>query len=465
MFSSVLIANRGEIAVRIARTCRELGIRAVLAHSAADRDSAAARLADETVQIGPAPARGSYLNTFAIIQAALQTGVEAIHPGYGFLSEDADFAEICARHGLVFIGPPVEALAMLGDKSQARSLAAAAGLPIVPGSAGACGTTADAKRIADELGYPVITKAVAGGGGRGMMVVRDPRTFARCYREVRATAAAVFGDSRTYVEKFVETARHIEIQVLADSHGNVIHLGERDCSVQRNRQKLLEESPAPGLTDDLRARIAAAAVAGARASGYVGAGTFEFLVDEDDSFYFIEANCRIQVEHPVSELVTGMDLIREQILVAAGGHLVTPPFGPERKGTAIECRVNAEDPDRGFLPTPGILEEFLPPGGPFTRVDTHGHPGLRITHDYDSLLAKVAVWAPDRDQAIARMDRALSEFRVRGNGVHTTITFLREVLDHPLFRDAKHTTSFAQQMISSRLRQAADPSPVQRVAG
>jgi acetyl-CoA carboxylase biotin carboxylase subunit len=462
MFSSVLIAFRGEIALGFVRTCRELGIRTVVVHSAADRDSAAARLADETVQIGLARARSSYLNAFAIVQAALQTGVEAIHPGYGFLSEDADFAEACARHGLVFVGPPAEVLALLGDKSQARQVAAAAGLPIIPGSPRACGTTTEAKQIADELGYPVITKAAAGGGGRGMKVVRDPRTFSRSYREARAMARAVFGDGRTYVEKFIETARHIEIQILADSHGDVVHLGERDCSVQRNRQKLIEETPAPGLTDDLRARIAAAAVTCARASGYVGAGTFEFLVDQDGSFYFMEANCRIQVEHPVSELVTGLDLVREQFAIAAGERLSVTQSTLERRGMAIECRVNVEDPERGFLPTPGVLEEFQPPAGPFTRVDTHGRPGLRITENYDSLLAKVAVWAPDRDQAIARMERALSEFRVSGHGVHTTIGFLCEVLGHPMFRDAKHTTSLVEQMISARPGQPTGPERERR---
>jgi len=444
------VANRGEIALRIVRTCRELGIRTVLAHSAVDGDSLAAQLADHTVRIGPASARGSYLNAFAIIQAAIQTGAEAIHPGYGFLAEDVDFAEACALHGLAFVGPPAEVVALLGDKTRAREVAASAGLRIIPGSPRECGTAAEAKRVADEIGYPVITKAAAGGGGRGMTVVRDPREFSRCYREARATAKALFGDGRTYVEKFIETARHIEIQILADSHGNVVHLGERDCSVQRNRQKLLEETPAPGLSDDLRVQIAAAAVACARAGGYVGAGTFEFLVDQDDEFYFIEANCRIQVEHPVTEQVTGMDLIREQLAVAAGARLSVTQEGIRRIGTSIECRVNAEDPERGFLPTPGVLREFRPSAGPFTRVDTHGQVGLRITKDYDSLLAKVVVWAQDRHQAIARMERALGEFRVRGDGVHTTIEFLREVLSHPIFRDAKHTTSLVEQMTSSR---------------
>jgi acetyl-CoA carboxylase biotin carboxylase subunit len=457
MFTSVLIPNRGEIALRVVRTCREMGIRTVVAHSAADRESAAVRMADESVQIGPAPARSSYLNAFAIVQAALQTAAEAIHPGYGFLSEQPDFAEVCARHGLAFVGPPADVLAQLGDKSRAREVAAAAGLPVIPGSPRACGATADAKRIADELGYPVILKAAAGGGGRGMTVVRDPRMFSRCYRETRATAHSLFGDGRTYVEKFIETARHIEIQILADSHGNVVHLGERDCSMQRNRQKLIEETPAPGLTRELRDRIAAAAVRCAHVSGYIGAGTFEFLVDQDDNFYFMEANCRIQVEHPVTEMVAGLDLVREQLAVAAGGHLAMTQPEVELRGVAMECRVNAEDPDRGFFPTPGVLDEFVAPAGPFTRVDTHGHPGLRISQDYDSLLAKLVVWAPDRDQAIARMERGLDEFRISGHGVRTTIGFLREALGHPMFRDAKHTTSLVEQMISSRPGPLAGP--------
>jgi acetyl-CoA carboxylase, biotin carboxylase subunit len=448
MFGSVLIANRGEIAVRIVRTCRELGIRTVVAHSDVDRDSMASGLADATVQIGPARARHSYLNAFAIIQAALQAGAEAVHPGYGFLSEDADFAEACAHHGLVFIGPPPGVLASLGDKIRAREFAAAVGVPVIPGSP-ACGTTDEAMRIADEIGYPVIIKAAAGGGGRGMTVVRDARMFSRSYREARATAQALFQDSRIYVEKFIETARHIEVQVLADGHGKVMHLGERDCSLQRNRQKLIEETPAPGLTDDLRSRILDAAVTCASACGYVGAGTLEFLMDHDGAFYFIEANCRIQVEHPVTELVTGIDLVREQLMIADGGHLEPAGPGAERRGVAIECRVNIEDPERGFIPTPGVLEEFVPPAGPFTRVDTYGRPGARVRQEYDSLLAKVSVWAPDRDQAIARMDRALGEFQIRGRGVHTTIDFLRDTLAHPLFRDAKHTTAFVEQMMSS----------------
>jgi acetyl-CoA carboxylase biotin carboxylase subunit len=450
--SSVLIANRGEIALRIARTCRELGIRTIMVYSEADLDSPALRLADKCVRIGPAAARRSYLYPPAILEAALGSGAQAVHPGYGFLSEDADFAEMCQEEGLRFIGPPAGVIATLGDKTQARKLAAGAGLPVLPGSPGALSSAQQAADVADEIGYPVIIKAAAGGGGRGMAVVDDRRDFARAFAETRASAQAVFGDARVYVEKYVPGARHVEVQVLADDHGNVVSLGERDCSVQRRRQKLIEESPAPGLPPALTAAIGEAAVTCARAAGYVSAGTFEFLVDRDGRFFFIEANCRIQVEHPVTEMVTGLDLVREQLRVAAG--LPLSAGGVVPRGVSIECRVNAEDPARGFLPTPGLIAEFVPPGGPFTRVDTHGAPGVRISADYDSLLAKVVVWAPDREQAIERMDRALAEFRVSGRGVFTTIGFLRRVLADPRFRRAGHDTSLADALARESPREA-----------
>ncbi|GLY85110.1 acetyl-CoA carboxylase biotin carboxylase subunit [Actinoallomurus iriomotensis] len=448
MFETVLIANRGEIALRVARTCRELGIRVVMVHSTADRETWPVRFADRSVQIGPPPARHSYLNPAGIVEAALREGAEAVHPGYGFLSEDRDFAEICEAHGITFIGPPATVIERLGDKAEARRVAVDAGVPVLPGSLEALGNAVEAKRVADRIGYPVIIKAVAGGGGRGMAVVRDGHEFLQVFRETRAVAQAVFGDGRVYVERFLETARHVEVQVLADRHGRVIHLGERDCTVQRSRQKLIEETPAPALPADLRARLGEAAVRCAREVGYVGAGTVEFVVDDENNFYFIEANCRIQVEHPVTEMVTGIDLIREQLLVAAGHPLSVRQEEVSPRGVAIECRVNTEDPDRGFLPAPGVLDVFEPPGGPFTRVDTYGRAGLAITPYYDSLLAKVVVWAPDRPGAIARMERALSEFTVAGAGVHTTIGFLRDVLAHPLFRDAKHRTSLVDQMLA-----------------
>lgn len=450
MISSLLIANRGEIALRIARACRELGIRTVMVYSTADQDSPALRLADQLVRIGPAAAKRSYLYPPAILEAALGTGVEAIHPGYGFLSEDADFAEMCEAEGLTFVGPPPPVIASLGDKTRARKLATGAGLPVLPGSAGTLSIAQAAKAVADEIGYPVIIKAAAGGGGRGMAVVRDPLDFSRAFAETRASAQAVFGDGRVYVEKYVDTARHVEVQILADLHGNIVSLGERDCSVQRRRQKLIEESPAPGLPAELTARIGQAAVACARAAGYVGAGTFEFLVDAEGGFFFIEANCRIQVEHPVTEMVTGIDLVREQLLIASGRPLSFGQGDIAPRGVSIECRVNTEDPARGFLPTPGRIEEFVPPGGPFTRVDTHGANGVLVSADYDSLLAKVIVWAPDRDQAIIRMERALSEFRITGRGVCTTIGFLREILADTLFRGAKHHTSLVDDLVTLR---------------
>ncbi len=443
MIGSILIANRGEIALRVARTCREMGIRTIAACSSADRDSAVARFADEAVTIGPAAARKSYLNIPAVVEAALQTGAQAVHPGYGFLSEDPDFAEVCQANGLTFIGPPPGVMSRLGDKAGTRIIMERAGLPVLPGSPGSLPDVATAREVAAAVGYPVIVKAVAGGGGRGMSVVHDPRDLPRAFRECVAGARAAFGDGRVYLERFVESARHVEVQVLCDEHGHGVHLGARDCSVQRRHQKLIEETPAPGLAPETVERMCEAAVRGALAVGFTGAGTFEFLVDGED-FFFIEINCRIQVEHPVTEMVTGVDLVREQIRIASGIPLDTDRI-PAR-GAAIECRINTEDPRRGFAPTPGTLTEFETPGGPFTRVDTHARAGWTVTPDYDSLLAKVVVWGPDRRTAIARMDRALSEFRVAGHGVHTTTRLLREVLADSRFAGAKHDTSLLQDM-------------------
>nr|AFU65905.1 DacP1 [Dactylosporangium sp. SC14051] len=438
----VLIANRGEIAVRVARTCRELGLEVVAVCSEADRDSAVTRLADTTVVIGPPAARRSYLNAAAVIQAALQTGADAVHPGYGFLSEDADFVEACEANGLTFVGPPATVMRRLGDKSTARAAMAAAGLPLLPGTLEPLADTDAAVRAAATAGYPVIIKAVAGGGGRGMRVVTDPADVVGAYRETQAAAQLLFGDGRVYLERYVTGARHVEVQVLADTHGGCVHLGERDCSVQRRHQKLIEETPAPGLPAELTGRIAQAAVRGARAVGYVGAGTFEFVVDAAGGFSFMEVNCRIQVEHPVTEAVAGVDLVREQLLVAAGERLSIAQEDVRPRGAAIECRINAEDPARGFLPTPGLLTEFTAPGGPFVRVDTHAHPGYRIPAMYDSLLAKLIVWGPDRPQAIARMRTALAEFRATGAGIHTTAGYLATILDDPCFRDGRHTTQW-----------------------
>lgn len=447
LFDAVLVANRGEIALRVIRTCRELGIRTVAVYSTADRHSAAVRAADAAVQIGPAQAKRSYLFAPAIIEAALATGATAIHPGYGFLSEDPDFAEICAANGITFIGPPAGVMAALGDKATARGMMADAGLPVLPGSRQTVDAAADVLEVAENIGYPLIIKASAGGGGRGMAVVRDERDLMSTYRATRSAAQAVFGDGRVYLERFCERASHVEVQIVADTHGSVIHLGERDCSVQRRHQKLVEESPAPGLPRELAAEMAAAAVRGARAVGYVGAGTVEFLV-HDGGFTFMEINCRIQVEHPVTEVVTGIDLVREQIRVAAGLPLSVKQEDVRLTGAAIECRINAEDPARAFAPAPGVLEEFEPPGGPFVRVDTHAYTGWRVPSDYDSLLAKVIAWAPDREQALRRMDRALHETRVSGHGVRTTTGVLRDVLAHPVFRAGEHTTTFLDDLSS-----------------
>lgn len=448
MFDTILIANRGEIALRVLRACRELGVGVVAVHSTEDRDSAVVRMADRTVQIGPAPARQSYLNAAAVIEAAKQTGAQAIHPGYGFLSEDADFAEVCESNGLVFIGPPASVMAKLGDKTSARAAMTEAGLPLLPGSVEPLTDAESAKRLADSINYPVIIKAAAGGGGRGMSIVSEPDAFARTYQQTRATALQLFGDGRVYVERYLASARHVEIQVLADQHGNAIHLGERDCSVQRRHQKLVEESPAPGLPRELTERMGAAAVRGVLATGYVGAGTFEFLVDTENRFYFMEVNCRIQVEHPVTEMVTGVDLIAEQLRIASGERLRLRQEDVRLSGAAIECRVNVEDPTRNFAPTPGWLARFTPPGGPFVRVDTHGFTGYKVPAAYDSLLAKVIAWAPDRAGAIARMRRALAEFEVTGPGVHTTREFLDRVLADPEFVDGKHDTGLVARLLA-----------------
>ncbi|MEV0161343.1 acetyl-CoA carboxylase biotin carboxylase subunit [Nonomuraea fuscirosea] len=449
MFNSVLIANRGEIALRIARTCREMGLRTIAVYSTPDRDSPVVRFADEAVHIGPAAIRHSYLNIPAIIEAGKATGAEAIHPGYGFLSEDPDFAEICEMEGLTFIGPPPGLIAQFGDKAEARKLMAEAGLPVLPGSERALEST-EARELADAIGFPVILKACAGGGGRGLSVVHSLRDFPQAYRNARATANAAFNDGRVYLERFVENARHIEIQVLCDNHGNVLHLGERDCSVQRRHQKLVEETPAPGLAPDLAGRMAAGAMEAARRLGYRGLGTFEFLVDELGRFYFMEINCRIQVEHPVTEMVTGLDLVREQIRVAGGLPASVSQSDISLRGVAIECRLNAEDPEKGFTPTPGTLTEFVPPAGPFIRTDSHATTGYTIPAEYDSLLAKIVSWGPDRQQALNRMTRALGELRVSGPGIRTTLTFIEEVITHPAYQDGKHTTALVQKLISER---------------
>jgi acetyl-CoA carboxylase biotin carboxylase subunit len=442
----VLIANRGEIALRVARACRELDIPTVAVYSTEDRDSAVVSYADEAVQIGPAPAKRSYLSIPAIVEAALRSGADAVHPGYGFLSEDPDLAEVCRDNGLNYIGPPADVIARLGDKTAARQLMSEVGLPMLPGSLEPLHTVAEARRVADDIGYPVIIKAAAGGGGRGMGIVHQAADFGDAYQRTRAQAQALFGDSRVYVERYLPAARHVEIQVLADGHGHAIHLGERDCTVQRRQQKLIEESPAPGLSREQVEEVGALAVRGALAAGYVGAGTFEFLLAPDGRFSFMEVNCRIQVEHPVTELVTSLDLVQEQLRIAAGHPLSLSQQDVVRRGTAVECRINAEDPDRDFAPAPGVLDEFWPAGGPFVRVDTHAYPGYRVPASYDSLLAKLLVWAPTRPAALSRMDRALEEFQVGGRGVRTTIGFLRRVLSDSRFAAGEHDTAIVGRL-------------------
>ena len=436
MFHKILIANRGEIAVRVIRTCREMGIRTVVAHSTADRDSLAVRLADESICIGAAESRGSYLNIPSIISAASITDSEAIHPGYGLLSENAAFAEICRACGINFIGPSPEAIRLMGDKAQAREMAKAAGAPVVPGSEGPLSGVDDAQDLADRVGYPVMLKAAAGGGGRGMRIVRArdelPRAFATC----QAEAQKAFSSSELYLEKFVDEARHVEVQVMGDKNGIRVHMGERDCSVQRRHQKLVEESPAPSISAETRAGLARAALAVANAVNYVSAGTVEFLVARDGSFYFIEMNTRIQVEHPVTELITGLDLVREQIRVAAGEALGYKQDAVRFSGHALECRVNAEDPDT-FVPSPGRVTTWMPPGGRNVRVDSHLFSGYVVPPHYDSLIAKIIVHGTDRADAIARMQRALAETVIEG--VKTTIPYHQKLLSDPAFVSGEFT--------------------------
>ncbi len=436
MFHKILIANRGEIALRVLRTCREMGIRTVVAHSQADTGSLPVRLADESICIGPPEPRQSYLNIPSIISAASITDSEAIHPGYGLLSENAAFAEICRACGIAFIGPAPEAIRLMGDKAQARAMAKQAGAPVVPGSEGPLEGVDEAQELADAIGYPVIVKAAAGGGGRGMRIVRARAMLAQAFATCQAEAAQAFGSSELYLEKFVEEARHVEVQVLGDRNGIRVHLGERDCTVQRRHQKLLEESPACAISDETRAGLYKAALTVANAVNYVSAGTVEFLVAGDGSFYFMEMNTRIQVEHPVTEMLTGIDIVREQVRIASGEPLGYKQKEVEFRGHAIECRVNAEDPEH-FVPSPGTVTAWLPPGGPGVRVDSHMMPGAVVTPHYDSLIAKIIVHGRDRTEAISRMYRALTETVVEG--VKTTIPYHLKLLADPAFLSGDHT--------------------------
>jgi acetyl-CoA carboxylase biotin carboxylase subunit len=443
LFNKVLIANRGEIALRIVRACHELGISTVAVYSEADRESLHVRFADEDVCIGRAPAADSYLNIPRIIAAAEVTGAEAIHPGYGFLAENAEFSEICARSGITFIGPTPDQIRAMGDKATARRMMMDAGVPTVPGSPGIVDDMEEARKLAEDIGYPVMVKATAGGGGKGMRIVESPETFEKLFTAARTEAQAAFGDPSVYLERCFIRPRHVEFQVFGDQHGRVVHLGERECSIQRRHQKLIEEAPSPALTPEIRAAMGEAAVKAAKGIDYVGAGTIEFLLDRDKSFYFIEMNTRIQVEHPVTEVTTGIDLLKEQIRVAAGEPLQIPESVTHRVH-AIEFRVNAEDPDRNFAPCPGVIRTFHPPGGPGVRLDTHVYAGYKVPPNYDSLLAKLIVSGNTRDEAIVRARHVLDQFIIEG--IPTTIPFLRKIVDDEAFVRGDLDTGFVARM-------------------
>jgi len=441
----LLVANRGEIAVRVLRACRELGIATVAVYSEADREAPHVQMADEAYAIGPAPATESYLVVDRLVQTARRAGADAVHPGYGFLSENPAFAEACAAAGLTFVGPPATAMRRMGSKTAARALARELGVPMVPGTVEAVAGDADAARAAREIGYPVMLKAAMGGGGKGMRLVRRAEDLPEALRAARAEAGAAFGDAAVYFERALESPRHIEIQVLADTHGHVIHLGERECSIQRRHQKLVEECPSPLLDAALRARMGDAACRLARAAGYVNAGTVEFLVDAERNFYFLEMNTRLQVEHPVTELVTGIDLVREQLRVAAGEPLgITQPDVAWR-GWAIECRINAEDPFAGWLPSPGTITGLRVPSGPWVRDDSGVYEGYTVPRFYDTLISKLIVWGADREAACERMARALAEYRVLG--VRTTIPALARIVSHPDFRAGRLSTAFLERVL------------------
>ncbi|MDR7419291.1 MAG: acetyl-CoA carboxylase biotin carboxylase subunit [Armatimonadota bacterium] len=445
MFRKVLVANRGEIAVRVIRACHELGIRTVAVYSEADRAALHVKMADEAFCIGPPSSAGSYLNIPNIMATAELTGVDAIHPGYGFLSENPRFAEIVTDHKIAFVGPSSRAIALMGDKAAAREQMKRAGVPVIPGSTGPVANEDAARQVSRATGYPLIIKAAAGGGGRGMRVVHTPEDLAGALATAQREAEAAFGDGRVYLEKYIEEPRHVEVQVLADAHGTVLHLGERDCSIQRRHQKLIEESPPPRLRERTLQALGRAAVRAAQAIGYTNAGTIEFLVDKTESFYFMEMNTRIQVEHPVTEMVTGLDIVKEQIRIAAGERLTFGQRDVEFRGHAIECRINAEDPRYNFRPSAGLITEFQVPGGPGVRVDTHCYPGYTIPPHYDSLVAKVVTWGRGRDEAIVRMRRALTEFQIEG--IHTTIPFHLRVLDNAFFRRGEIYTNFIQRRL------------------
>ncbi len=440
-FRKVLVANRGEIAVRVMRTLREMGIASVAVYSAADRASLHVRMADEAYPIGPAPANESYLLVERIIDAAKKAGCDAIHPGYGFLSENPALPEACERAGVTFIGPPASAMRAMGSKTAARDKMEAAGVPIVPGAR--CDTTDEALAAAKKIGFPVMLKAASGGGGKGMRLVEGPRDMAGAWERARSEAKKFFGDDTVYIEKAILRPRHVEIQVLGDREGNLVHVFERDCSIQRRNQKVVEETPSPAASRELVARMGAIAVQGAKSVGYFSAGTFEFLLAEDGSFYFLEMNTRLQVEHPVTELVTGLDLVREMVHVAQGEKLTFAQRDLASRGAAIECRVYAEDPSNGFLPSPGVIESLVVPSGPGVRDDGGAYAGCTISSYYDPLISKLSVWAPTREHAILRMRRALSEYVV--TGIRTNLAFHEKLFAHPEFAAGRYDTGFIER--------------------
>lgn len=440
MLSKVLIANRGEIAVRIIRACRELGVQTVAVFSEADRGALHAQIADEAICIGPAATKDSYLNMKAIVAACEITGADAVHPGFGFLSENAVFANTCKRCGVTFIGPNAESMELMGDKARAKDTMKKAGVPVIPGSDGVVKTLEEAYEIADEIGYPVMVKASAGGGGRGIRLVRERAELENAITSAKQEALQFFGNDDVYLEKVVVNPRHIEVQILADQYGNVVHLGERDCSLQRRNQKVLEEAPSPFMTEELRARMGEAAVKAAKACGYWNAGTIEFLVDENRNFYFMEMNTRIQVEHPITELVTGIDLVKQQILIAGGEKLPMKQEDIHLTGHAIECRINAENPKYNFRPSPGRITALHMPGGPGVRIDSAVYQGYEITPYYDNMIAKLIAYAPDRQQAIQKMKWALAEFLVEG--VDTNIDFQLALIRDPDFEAAHYDNGF-----------------------
>ncbi len=462
MFRKILIANRGEIAVRVMRACREMKIRTVAVYSEVDRKSLHVRYADEAYPIGPAPSTQSYLRIDRVLEAARRSGSEAIHPGYGFLAENPDFARACEDAGIAFIGPPVSAMELMGSKTAARHAVLEAGLPVVPGADRNLETFEEVRRIAGEIGYPVMLKASAGGGGKGLRLVHGEPELESAYHTARSEAQNAFGDAAVYLEKFIEHPRHVEIQILGDRHGHLIHLGERECSLQRRHQKVMEECPSPAVDEDLRRRMGDTAVRIGKLAGYWNAGTVEFLLDPQGNFYFLEMNTRLQVEHPVTELATGIDLVKEQVRITAGQALEWRQEDVQMRGTAIECRIYAEDPANNFFPSPGRITRLQVPAGPGVRRDSGVYEGWQVPLEYDPLLSKLAVWAPDRAEAIARLQRALGEYEIQG--IQTNIPFFRRVLEHPDFVAGRLDTGFIDRVLAAGLMEEEPPSEEEEAA-